>query len=239
MMVMQAQECEVFKVGRAARFPGDDMVGVGEGDVGAPGKRQCRSRRMTSRRWASEGVRRARPSYMVCPTSSSTPMAMVASQAICWTAPVLIRPSRSRSPASSSSRRHRQPGRREGRGRRRSRGWPSWPGPRPGCRGADELQEGVTQTLVPRGLAVGGDVASPGLEAGPGLGEGLRGQLHTHGAERFVEAEKATVVLGSGLKVAGGLKPSGRCRPALAPNAPSPGRAVGGLSRGWPRRPAP
>ena len=47
---------------------------------------------MTSRRWASVGKRRARPSYMVCPTSSSTATAMVASQAIRCTVSTSIRP---------------------------------------------------------------------------------------------------------------------------------------------------
>ena len=35
MMVMQTEKREVFKVGPAARLPGHDVVGVGEGDVGA------------------------------------------------------------------------------------------------------------------------------------------------------------------------------------------------------------
>ena len=57
-----------------------------------PGKRQCRSRRITSRRWALVAKRRALPSYMVCPTSSSTAMAMVASQAIRCTVSKSISP---------------------------------------------------------------------------------------------------------------------------------------------------
>ena len=97
-----------------------------------------------------------------------------------------------------------------------------------GLRRADQLHEGVTEALVPRGLPVGGDLVRPGLEAGPGLGEGLGGQLHAHGAERLVEAQEAPLVLGA----PGGRRPvralrSGRRRPALAPSAP------------WPRRRAP
>ena len=65
-------------------------------------------------------------------------------------------------------------------------------------RGADQLQEGVAEALVPGRLPVGGDLPGPGLEAGPGLGEGLGGQLHTHGAELLVEAQEAAVVLGAG-----------------------------------------
>ena len=55
---------------------------------------------MISRRWASVGHRRARPSYIVCPTSSSTATAIVASQAIWRTTSMLMNPSRSSSPAS-------------------------------------------------------------------------------------------------------------------------------------------
>ncbi len=169
-----------------------------------PGKRQWRSRRITSRRWASVGSRRARPSYMVCPTSSSTPMAMVASQAIRRTTSVLIRPSRSRSPARAfvSALLVEQGGQRDvddhevGAGRCVAR--PA------GVRRADQLHEGVTEALVPRGLPVGGDLARPGLEAGPGLGEGLGGQLDAHGAVLLVEAHEAPLVLRAARRLAAG-----------------------------------
>ena len=176
MMVVQAHEREVVQVGRASGLPGHHMVDVGEGDVGAAREAAMAVPPHHLAPLGLEGVRRARPSYMVCPTSSSTPMAMVASQAIRRTVSALIRPSRSRSPASASTRPPRRPGRPGGRGRPRSRGW-RWP-PGPARRGAeaDELDEGVTEALVPRRLAVGGDLAGPGLETGPGLGVGLGGQ---------------------------------------------------------------
>ena len=137
-----------------------------------PGKRQWRSRRMTSRRWA---VGRCPPGpalvhgvadVVVDPDGdggvTGDPAHGLGADA--------GRRARARRPG-RSSRRPRRRGRRGGRGRRRSTGWPSWlrrraPSP-------DHLEEGVAEALVPGRLAVGGDVAGPGLEAGPGLGEGL------------------------------------------------------------------
>ena len=160
MMVVQAHEREVVKVGGASGLPGQYVVDVGEGDLVQPGKRQWRSRRITSRRWASEGSRLARPSYMVCPTSSSTAMAMVASQAIRRTTSVLIRRHARGPRPGRSSRPPRRGGRRGRCGRPRRRGWRCCPGPGLPVPPPDHLDEGVTEALVPRGLPVRGDLVA-------------------------------------------------------------------------------
>ena len=69
---------------------------------------------------------------------------------------------------------------------------------RAGCRGrrtrarhsgADQLQEPVTESLVPWRLPVGRDLLGPGYETGPGLGIGIGRELCADCAEGVVEAQ--------------------------------------------------
>ena len=130
------------------------------------GKRQCRSRLITSRRCAWVGKRWARPSYMVCPTSSSTAMAMVASQAIRCTVSLSIRPPRSSSPARSVVSLEFSTKAAIGTCTTTKKGLAVVAA---AGRRADLLHEGVAATLVPRCPAVGGDLVGPSLNRGPGL----------------------------------------------------------------------
>ena len=152
-----------------------------------PGNRQCRSRRMISRRCVAVGKRRARPSYIVCPTSSSRATTMVASQAMRRTVSPLIN-----SPLLELTGQLRglvdQCGQRsmdhDGMRAGRSLG-----------RRADGLQEGVAEPLVPSGLTIRGHLPGPGLEGRTDLGVGLGRELGRHGVEGVVEADRAHLVV--------------------------------------------
>ena len=148
-----AQERQVVQVGRAAGFPRDDVVHVDEGRRCTPREATWRSRRITSRRWASVGKRRARPSYMVWPTSSSTAtdhrgvtgQALASSRASTSPSWARARPPAQLLSPDSSTRADRATWAttKVGAGLR-------WPGPtqHPGPR-ADQPQEGVAAALVP------------------------------------------------------------------------------------------
>ena len=170
-----------------------------------PGNRHWRSRRITSRPWAPpEGKRLARPSYMVWPSASSTATTTAASQAMRWTVS-WIRPWCSSSAASSLGS--------PSSFTRFSRG--TWTTNRTDRVGGNRLQgqsqsQSQCQGLGPRGrkepiaaALVHGDLVliggrlGPGVDTGFGLGVGLFGQLHRHGAVVIVEAQVAAVVLGT------------------------------------------
>ncbi len=181
---------------------------------GQLGKRQCRSRRQSSRRWVSLGSLLARPSYMVWPTSSSTaddergvtgqaPQRLGADQP----APFELGAQRA-SP--------RRGGSEGGCGRRRRRAsetpgpFARLPGgPPAGLGGNDDLDEGVGQALVPADLAVGGIGPGSGLEAGAHGDVGLFGQLGADGAQRVVAAQRAGVVRRVGLGLCGPMARTG------------------------------
>ena len=65
------------------------------------------------------------------------------------------------------------------------------------------------------------------------------GSWTRHGAERLVEAQVATIVLGAGRRWGGdgGERSSGPRRPARARCTRGPGHRARGRSRAWPRRP--
>ena len=96
--------CKEDELGRSVpppALPSHDVVHIGEGHVGTAGVPAVPvpACHLPALRVGREPL--ALPSYMVCPTSSSTATAMVASQAMRCTVSQSIRPSRSRSPASS------------------------------------------------------------------------------------------------------------------------------------------
>ena len=91
-----------------------------------------------------------------------------------------------------------------------------------GCRGTDDLQEGVAEPLVPGGLAIGRNVLRTSLEATLGLGEGLGRELDGHGAALLVEAQVTALMGGRG--GCGGRTSGGRHRPARARCRPGLGR---------------
>ena len=97
-------------------------------------------------------------------------------------------------------------------------------------RRADQLEEGIAQSLVPRRLAVGGDPTGPRLEAGPGLGEGLGRQLDAQRPEAVVEAEEPPLVVGRGPGLARPRSSSGPARRAGEPSIPQPRSRARGRS---------
>ena len=199
VVVVEALEHQIVQVGSPPGSHATMWWTLAKVTFVQPGNRQCRSRRRISRRWALVGKRRARPSYMVCPTSSSTAMAIVASQATRCTVSESIRPTWSSSPASAVLTPDSLTRARGERGPPRRMGWPRWsagPALEPGACERISLQEPVTEALVPRGLAVRRNLAGAGFEAGLDLGVGLGRQLGRHGAVLIVEAQVAQFVLG-------------------------------------------
>ena len=247
-VVKQAEQGQIVEVGAATGFPRDDVVDIGEGHVGAAREATLS---VPAHDLSALGIAReplARPSYMVCPTSSSRATTMVASQAIRCTVSASIRPPCSSSPARALSSPASSTRAARGRGRPRHRGWSWWPWSVRPCRawdrGAGSIPTRASQRRWSKGVSpVGWDLLEPRIDAGLGLGVGIGRQLGADGAVGVVEAQEATIVLGARTRTEKRSGParllSGRCRPAHGPSTPWPGRTARGRSRGWPRRPAP
>ncbi len=108
----------------------------------------------------------------------------------------------------------------------------------------DQLQEAVAEALVPRRLAVGGDLCGPGPRGRSWPRHRTRLAAGPSGAELVVEAQEATIVTrtetataaapGAAARSCGRPRPVRRTEHALAWS-----RQLGGRSRVWPRRPPP
>ena len=197
---MPAEQSQVVEVGAASGFPRDDVVDIGEGDVGAAREATTSvpAHHLSAlgvggeplgpdpRTWCARGRRRGRRPWWRHRRSAAPSRHR--------SGPRIPVRRRGRSPGPSP-----RPGRPGGRGPRRHRGWSWWlvAGALSLVSGADQSQQDVAATLVQGCLTVGGDLLELGVDAGLDLGVGIGRQLGADGAVGVVEAQEATIVLGT------------------------------------------